>query len=375
MKIRLTSLLCLLLLCLQPLALADHDALDAALDDIFPRYHTTGAVVVIGKGEDIIYHYDYGFADKKEQKPVTAQTCFKTASVSKLISAIRVMQLVEEGMLNLDTPIGNYLGYDVAHPRDPHTAVTLRMLMSHTSAIDGSYTSGRHLQSLLNQNHWETWQPGTRYRYSNLGAGIMGSLMETVTHQDVNACVDEGVFQPLGIDAAYRVWLLDTPSDASLRLDADGKLARSRTFYPAEPYDASPLPETHYDLTIGDVWIRGDDLCRLGMMLCQGGTLEGATILQPSTVEEMLSSQQGKGGITADSPYGLCVHRVDSLLDDRMIYGHQGQSGGIVCNLYWDRESGFVFAMITNGCSSKMDNYICKLSRRVFEAAWTHLGE
>lgn len=366
----LTAALCLLL----SSARADA-ALDAALADIFPRYHTTGAVVVIGKGEDIIYHHDYGFADKKEQKPVTAQTYFKTASVSKLISAIRVMQLVEDGMLDLDAPIGEYLGYTVAHPKYPDTPVTLRMLMSHTSAIDGSYTSGRQLQNLLNKNHWETWQPGTRYKYSNLGAGIMGSLMEKVSRQDVNTCVDEGVFQPLGIDAAYRVWLLDTPADAALRYDADGKLARSRTFYPTEPYDASPLPESHYDLTIGDVWIRGDDLCRLGMMLCQGGTLKGVTILQPSTVEEMTASQQGKGGITADSPYGLCVHRVDSLLDDRMIYGHQGQSGGIVCNLYWDKESGFVLTMITNGCSSKMDNYICKLSRKVFEAAWTHLGE
>lgn len=364
-----------LTLCLLPTASHADSDLDAKLAKIFPRYQTTGAVVVVALDNEIVYHYDYGWADKKEKKPVTSQTYFKTASVSKMISAIRVMQLVEAGQLSLDEPIGSYLGYDVAHPSYPDTPVTLRMLMSHTSAISGSYTSGKTLQRLLNPHHWESWKPGTRYKYSNLGAGIMGTLMETVTGQDVNTCMDEGVFQPLGIDAAYRTWLLDEPDMASLRYDAEGKLARSRSFYATESYDPSAGAEAHYDLTIGDVWIRGDDLCRLGMMLCQGGTLDGVTILQPETVEEMIASQQGKGGITADSPYALCVHRVDSLLDDRMIYGHQGQSDGIVCNLYWDRESGFVFAMITNGCSSRMDNYICKVSRNVFAACWKAFGE
>lgn len=371
---RLFALLLVLLMC--PLfALADHADLDARLAAIFPRYHTTGAVVVVARGNEIVYHYDYGWADKKEKKPVTAQTYFKTASVSKMISAIRVMQLVEAGQLSLDEPIESYLGYAVAQPSYPDTPVTLRMLMSHTSAISSSYSSGKTLQKLLNRKHREGYRPGSRYKYSNLGAGIMGTLMETVTGQDVNTCVDAGVFQPLCIDAAYRTWLLDEPEQASLRYDAEGKLARARSFYPNEPYDPAAGAEAHYDLVIGDVWIRGDDLCRLGMMLCQGGTLNGVTILQPETVEEMTSSQQGKGGITADSPYALCVHRVDSLLEDRMIYGHQGQSDGIVCNLYWDKESGFVFAMITNGCSSRMDNYICKVSRNAFAACWEVFGE
>ena len=353
----------------------DTARLDDTLADIFRRYHTTGAVVAVGKGEELVYHFDYGWADKKSQVPVTSGTAFKSASVSKLISAIRVMQLMEEGRLSLDSPIGDTLGYEVSHPGRPFTPVTLRMCMSHTSAIHGSYTAGKTLRQLLNDSHWETWQPGCRYRYSNLGAGVMGTLMETITGQDVNTCVDEGVFQPLGIDAAYRVWLLDTPTDAALRYNGEGRLARSRSFYASEPYEPQAGPEAHYDLVIGDVWIRGDDLCRLGMMLCQGGTLEGVTLLQPETVAEMTASQQGKGGITADSPYGLCVHRVDSLLPGRMVYGHQGQSDGIVCNLYWEKESGFVFAMMTNGCSTGMDNYICTLSRRAFAAAWAVIGE
>ena len=74
-----------------------------------------------------------------------------------------------------------------------------------------------------------------------------------------------------------------------------------------DDWDDEPNPMKHYNTTDADAWIRAEDLCRLGMLLCNGGTLDGVTILQPETVEEMMSSQEGKGYVTVDSPYGLCV--------------------------------------------------------------------
>lgn len=356
----------------------ESEELDAALAAIFPRYRTVGAVVAVAKDGELVYHYDYGWADRGQKRPVTAETYFKIASVTKMVSAMRVMQLVEAGSLDLDAPVGDYLGYEVVNPSYPDQPITLRQLMSHTSSIHGSYTSGQQLSKMLspkNKRRWESWKPGSRYDYSNLGAGIMGSLMEAVTGQDVNTCVDEGVFQPLGIDAAFRVSLLDAPEQAALRYNTEGSLARGRNFYLNESYDPLAGPEAHYDLTIGDVWIRGDDLCRLGMLMLAGGTLGDVTLLQPETVAEMCASQQGRGGVTVDSPYGLCVQRVTTLLEDRMVYGHQGLSDGILCNVYWEPESGLVFVMITNGSSCAMDNHIGKLSRRVFAQVWDRFGD
>ncbi|MBQ8654322.1 MAG: beta-lactamase family protein [Clostridia bacterium] len=349
--------------------------LDATLHRLFAQNNTTGAVVVVARGDRILYHYDYGLADKQEKKPVTPQTYFKTASVTKMISGIRVMQLVEEGKLDLDTPIDEYLGYPVKHPRYQNTPITIRMLMSHTSSIGGHYYAGSTLKTQLRNADWLSRRPGYYYRYSNFGAGILGSLMEIASGKDLNTCVDEGLFQPMGVDAAYRVWLLDQPDDAAMRYNEEGKAARKRNFYITEPYDPNAGAEKHYDLVVGDIWIRGDDLCRIGMMMCQGGTLDGVTILRPETIAEMTSSQQGKGGVTADSPYGLCVHRAADLLPDRMVYGHQGRSDGVLCNLYWEPESGFVFALITNGCQIKLKNYICRLSRNAFAAAWAYYGQ
>lgn len=350
------------------------DSLDASLSTIFSRYKTVGGVVVVAKKGQIVYHFDYGMADKAHQAPVTPDTYFKSASVTKMITGMRVMQLVEDGLIELDEPIGTYLGYPVEHPRHGQ-AVTLRMLMSHTSGLSNNVPTGQVLKKLLDRrDSWSSAVPGSKYRYSNF-AGILGSVIEAVSGNDLNTDVSRYIFEPLGLDAAYRVPLLDAPENAALRYNGKGKLTRDRDFYLSEAWSGEADPEHHYDVGIGDLWIRGDDLCRLGMVLCGDGNLDGTILLTDTTVAEMTSSQQGMGGITADSPYGLCVHRIDTLLADRMVYGHQGMSEGVLCNLYWEPRSGLVFAMMTNGCDIRLDNYIAAQAREAFATVWAVYGE
>ncbi len=357
-----------------PASASANAELDQKLAALFKRYKTVGGTVVVARRGEVVYHFDYGYADKKEKVPVTGQTYFKTASVTKMITGMHAMQLVEQGLLDLDAPIGTYLGYEVRHPRH-QTDVTLRMLMSHTSALSDQVPTGKELPALVKRSaSWEKWAPGSKYRYSNF-AGALGSLIECVTGKDMNTSIQEGLFAPLGVDGAYRVPLLAHPEHASLRYNGKGTLARKRDFYPNEPWNGLCDPDHHYDVGIGDLWIRADDLCRLGMLMCGSGSLDGVALLKESTVAEMCGSQQGKGGITADSPYGLCVHRIDSLLEDRMVYGHQGRSEGVLCNLYWEQESGFVFVLITNGCNIRLKDYIATLSRSAFAEAWAVYGE
>lgn len=376
--------LLLLILLLPTASLASNNAdLDAALEAIFPRFKTVGAVVAVAKDGQIVYHYDYGYAYLKEKEPVTPETYFKAASVTKMISAIRVMQLVEEGELELDKPIGDYLGFQVQNPNHPSIPVTLRQLMSHTSSISqrGGYSSDLSLDEFLDADlrrysNWEEWAPGSTYKYCNFGAGLMGSLMEIVTQQDINTCVTEGVFAPLNIDAAYHISLLGDPDKAAYTYKSDGRtLNSSRAAYMRIPWDTEIDPYKHYNTTVGALWIRGDDLCRLGIALCEGGEVDGVRLLKPGTIAMMASSQKGRGDVTVDSPYGLCINRVSNLLDDRMIYGHQGLSEGILANLYFEPRTHLVFAMITNGGSTTMEDHIGKLARRVFAEVWDRYGE
>lgn len=380
MKRILSLLLCLCLL-VPTIALAqeaDTEQLDKTFGNIFKRYKTTGGVIVVAKGEEILYQRNYGYSEKKTKTLVTEDTYFRVASVSKLISAIHVMQLVEQGLLDLDEDISTYFGYKIRNPYYKNTPITLRHLMTHTSSLNsnGGYTqSKRTLYSLLGdpakyRGNFLKRAPGSKYEYSNFGAGIMGSLMEAVTGKNINDTVTEGLFAPLNMDAAYNASLLQVPENVSAGYNSNKARVRSRDAILSQAWDPIPNPEMHYRTTVGSVWMKGRDLCRIGMLLCQGGTLDGVTILQPETVEMMMADQLGQPGMTVSSPYGLAVHRVDNLVRGRMLYGHQGMSNGIVCNVYFDPDTQFVFALVCNGSSNNMNDHICNISRRTFNQVW-----
>ncbi|MGN1019281.1 MAG: serine hydrolase domain-containing protein [Aristaeellaceae bacterium] len=377
MKKLIALIVCLLLMPLGH-SLAEDSSLDDALAKVLKAHKATGAALYVAKDGEIVYEYLYGYADKKAGIVISEDTYFRTASVTKMISGIHTMQLVEQGLLDLDENIGVYFGYSVTNPYAGNAPVTLRQLMSHTSSLSssGGYTkSNRTLSSLLNDatkqwNNFHKYAPGSKYEYSNFGAGIMGSLMEAVTGLNLNDSVTAGLFDPLGIDAGYHQTLVDIPENITAQYATDMTLRRTRSLLLSQTWDNSVDPENHYRSTVGAVWMKGRDLCRIGMLLCQGGTLDGVTILQPETVALMLSDQNGQPGITCSSPYGLCVHRVTNLVKGRMVYGHQGMSNGLVCNVYFDPETQFVFALVTNGSSDSMNDHICKISRKTFNLCW-----
>ncbi|MGN0779275.1 MAG: serine hydrolase domain-containing protein [Aristaeellaceae bacterium] len=377
MKKLITLFLCLLLLPCH--ALAESSDLDAAIAKVFKNHKTTGAALYVAKDGEIVYEYLYGYADVKAGIHVSADTYFRIASVTKMVSAVHIMQLVEQGLLDLDENIGTYLGYSVTNPYAKNAPVTLRQLMTHTSSLhsDGGYSNSSNLLSDLLADSRKKWSnfrkyaPGSAYEYSNFGAGIMGSLMEAVTGKNLNDSVVSSLFEPLGIDAGYHQTLVGTPENITALYTSEKALRVTRSKLLSDTHwDSGVNPETHYRKTIGTLWMKGRDLCRIGMLLCQGGTLEGVTILQPETVAMMLADQNGQPGITCSSPYGLCVHRVSNLVKGRLLYGHQGMSGGIVCNVYFDPETQFVFALVTNGSSDSMQDRICKISRKAFHLCW-----
>ncbi len=360
------------------------DPTDAAFDKLFGRYKATGAVIVVAKDGQIVYQRNYGYAHKRSKEPVTDETYFRIASVSKLVSAIHVMQLVEQEKLSLDADISDYFGYAIRHPKYRDVPITLRMLMSHTASIDssGSYATNRKasvfdmlsLEKRRSSNYLD-YQPGKKYTYSNLGAGLLGCLIELATDRNVNDSITEDLFAPLGIDAAYHPTLLAAPEKITYLYSDTGKLVKGREKNLTSEWDPGVDPEKHYRSVPGSVWIHGSDLCRLGILLCDGGTLEGQTILQPETVAAMQESQKDKGGITCDSPYGLCVYRDSKLLKQRRVYGHQGMSDGLVAGLFYEPESRFVVAIITNGSDSRQDNRITIINRKLFGLAWETFGE
>lgn len=360
-------------------AVAETEDVDAQAEKIFRAHKTTGGTVLVAKDGEIVYRMNYGFKDKKRQISVDNQTHFRVASVTKMVSAMYVMQLVEQGLVDLDADISDYLGFSMRNPHYKDTPITLRMLMTHTASISRkSGIRGRTLESLLgtkSASFYLNAMPGRKYAYSNLGAGIMGSIIESVTGKNINDAVTEGIFQPLQMDAAYHPSLIQDQDSITNVYDNNCNLKTAAQKLIEEEWDDGVDPTHHYNITVGSLWITGEDLLRLGMLMCDGGELDGVRLLQEDTVAEMMADQQGKGGITADTPYGLCVDRNETLIEDRMVYGHQGISGAIAANVYYEPESRFVFVLITNGCKNGMNNRVCAISRKMFTLMWENFGE
>lgn len=362
-------LVLLLVLCLvfPGLALAQGPGLeevDKEVDRLFKNAKTVGGTVVVMKDGELVYARDYGFRNLKQKLPVDENTYFKIASVTKMVSALAVLQLVEEGSLDLDQDISRILGYDIVNPHFPKTPITLRQLMSHTSSISegGGYSNLRNTVSQMlskaakRPGNFHKTAPGSTYKYSNFGSGLVGSLVEQVSQKSLNRVVTERVFAPLHIDASLAASWLKNHEDMA-HLYKDGQLNRAANKYLNEEYEDFASPDTHYRTLVGSLFIRARDLARLAAALCGDGSVEGVRLLSPETVQLMRKPQQTLGkSVTGDSPYGLFLNRDTRVLPGHTVFGHQGMASGASTNVFFEPESGFVMVLANNGSSQKRDH-------------------
>ena len=331
--------------------------LDSAVDAKFRQFKTRCGEVVVSRDGEIVYQRSFGYADQAKTVPATGENYYRLASVSKLVTATAVMRLVESGQWDLDENVGTYLhlegesSFFAASSRYPKVGITSRMLMTHTACIWCDKFSPRPevtkaLNIKTNKGHKEyfyTEKPGTKYHYSNYGAGVLGCIIEAVTGKRLDEAVSELIFDPMGLDAGYSPDYLQVPSGITSEV--------------VREYGDGIDLDNDYVFSYGNCWMKCSDLCRIGMMLCDYGLFRGQRILKEETVREMISSQKGKGGITVDSPYGLNIVRTSfsKMFSGRTVYGHHGMIDDILCAVVFDPETRFVFAMVSV-CRDPADN-------------------
>jgi len=356
-------------------ALAEDMSMDARVDDVFRGTKTVGGAFIVAQNGEIVYERYYGEQQKTTHVPVTEKTYFKCASVTKLVTGIGLMKMMDEGLLDPDEDISTYLGYTVRNRRYMDKPITLRILMSHTAGLVENYGFA-HKSSLLRDlidlerksagNFKKAVAPGSQYTYSNFGAGLTGAIVESVTGKDVSTYMRETLFAPLGIDAAYSAVQLANPEDIAATYKKDGSLYAAPSYMLRQEYIEEAMPDKHYRTTIGSLLIRPRDLAKLGIAICGDGTVNGQRVLS----EEMIAAMRQEhsletDGITAESPYTFFTIRQDTLFDGLRVYGHQGTDEGIVCNLYVEPENELVIVVMTNGCKTNRDDGIMRITRRL----------
>lgn len=373
-KLKACLCLALCLVLLAPLALAFNEQQVAAdVDKMFSKSKVMGGSVVVAVKGRIVYAREYGFANIRQKTPVTPLTYYRLASITKMVSGIGLMKLVEEGKLNLDEDISTYYGYSIRNPRFKKNPLTLRQLMSHTSSLseNGGFSNLRStIHGMLSEEsnrraNFQNYAPGSQYKYSNFGAGVTGSIIEAVTDLSANRYMMQYIFAPLGIHASYAGSVIQDPQNLSSQY-SDATLFKSADAYIRDGYEDYPSPDTHYRTTYGGLWIRSRDLIKLVSVLAGDGSYEGVQLLSPETVRLMRQDQKTLGAsVTGDSPYGLFVERNTTLIPGKTIYGHQGMTDVGIVNAYYDPDTQFAFVLLNNGSSRVREDRVGVMARNM----------
>ena len=194
---------------------------DRLFRNFLAKYRIPGASFALARDGQILYARGFGYADLATERPVFPDSLFRIASISKCLTAIEVMRLVERGKLKLDTPILEIIGNSYGAPVDPRwERITIRRLLQHTGGWDRDATFDPMFHAIEIAREFKTdppatpamiirsmlrkpldFNPGERYAYSNFGYCLLGRVIERVTGTSYEEAIDRDVLVPLKIDS------------------------------------------------------------------------------------------------------------------------------------------------------------------------------
>ena len=326
-----------------------------------------------------------GHADPATRRAISIDDPVRIASVSKLVLAIGVMRLVEQGTLDLDADVSQTLGWTLRNPAFPDQKITLRLLLSHTASLTDAAGywqvpfDGNFKDVTDNAKAWDSQHaPGSYWRYANVGFPLIGAVMERATGERMDLLMQRLVIKPLGLHACYG-WPScgDATAARAVVLYQDGKPAVDDNQGKKPACGITKAKDGSCDLSKwragtatnvfgpqGGLRISASDLSKIGRLLLGDGEVDGVRLLKPESVRAMIGPQwQLKDGngltIEEDDPiratkgftcrYGLAVHTLASGLPDCgddpvgdgvQRVGHSGNAYGLLAGLWVNRKAG-----------------------------------
>jgi CubicO group peptidase (beta-lactamase class C family) len=326
-----------------------------------------------------------GLADPARGRPLSIDDPVRIASVSKLVVALAVMRLVEEGRLDLDRDVSHWLGWSPRNPAFPGAPITLRLLLSHTSSlrdeVDYAIPLGTRLRDVLADPRAfdPAHGPGGHFHYSNLNFPLIAAVMERATGERFDRLMQRLALAPLGLDACFnwttcsdaaigRAVTLRQPDGAAIRDDLGGRRPACPVLAPeGAPCDLSAyVPGENGALFSpqGGLRVSMRDLATVGRLLLNRGRHGGTRFLSERSIATMLApawTYDGSNGETDGGfycRYGLAVQLLptaaDGCRDDltgggRALLGHAGDAYGVRSGLWVDPARGVGIAYFAAG--------------------------
>jgi CubicO group peptidase (beta-lactamase class C family) len=321
----------------------------ADVDDLVTTYlrrsDLPGASIVLVKNGEVVHTAGYGWADLAVQAPMTARTPISLASVSKTFLGVTSMQAIASGRLELDASVSDLLSFDVVNPHRPDAAPTFRHLVTHSAGLfDSDMYYGQFVQGDAEEpleayvadvldptgahysaNSFLDVAPGTEGVYSNMSAGLAGTVLAELHGIPFKDVVRRDVWEPLGMN------------DTAFKMDA--LLGTTATGYSHEKGAlVTWLPFSHPNYADGMLRSCADDMGRY-MTAIQNDTLLSSESREAMwMVDPDVHPQDDGQGV-------MWARRV---LDGRDLRGHSGYHYGTSSEMWLDIESGSGFLLALN---------------------------
>jgi CubicO group peptidase (beta-lactamase class C family) len=389
-----------------------HDELTQMIGDTGTKVPGMG-VIVYKDGKEVFSDF-LGTAivdseNPQNNRPFTRESRFRVASVSKMFTVFTLMQLQEQGKLDLDADVSQYLGFKLRNPQYPEQPITARMLASHTSSLrDGKvysippqvsvqeffkpegkfYENGAHFAP-------QGEEPGKYFAYCNLNYGILGTIIEKVTGERFDKYQKNHILRQLDIQADYlpgnfskkefaKLGAVYQKKDTAGKWNEHGPWRATQDGYPdGQPQKdtvalQNPYKEDYQDTyslkgyvpgtnatvfsPAGGLRISCDELSHALSMLADNGTYRGKQVLSPASVQAMMSRQwiydaAAKNGKTYGGTilsYGLGIYQMDGDSTARFckdaeidLVGHTGEAFGLLSMLCLrpNTKDGYIYIM------------------------------
>lgn len=273
--------------------------------------------VALVDDQKVVWAAGFGFQDRDRKTPATAQTVYRVGSVSKLYTDVAVMQLVEEGKLDLDAPVAKYAPDFKPAYKDGQKEITLRMLMAHRSGLVREPPVGNYFdptrpslaKSVASLNGIApVYDPGTRTKYSNAAVGLVGYAIEKSQGVRFDIHARRRVLDPLGM---FQSSFSEAPDFGRHHAEAVMWTYHGREFPPPK-FDLGVAPA-------GCMYSSVLDLAKFQSCLFAGGKLRNGQLLKPETIAEMFRPQ-----FTKDGQRGFGLGFIVGDLDGHTRVGHGG---------------------------------------------------
>lgn len=335
------------------------ESLNEAIQSLMTEHHTPSVSYVIFNKDGLLTQHAVGYRDVAQQLNASPNTLYRVGSITKTLTAIAIMQMIEQGKFTLDTPVRSLIpevpivnSYEDTHP------VRLVHLLEHTAGFDDMHFKGMYREKEILNAHSTAfnvdpeplkvrWLPGTMHSYSNPGYGVLGAIIERHSGQSWEDYIRSHVLNPLAMNHSVLT------------------IAEAKSLEHAIPYTDDNVPTDYSALYLraaGVLWSTPEDLSKLArFFMTQGRT--APQVLRAESIQQMLTVHSTLAA-NAGLPFGYSLGLYQSIRSQRVYIGHNGGITGFSATMGYDPVSGIGYAeihnsdMVGSAFSRKITDYI-----------------